>query len=845
MLRNCGAIIACISMILIAMMPAYSYPENYAAPKLGASISSPSTLWGDQKIDSLLSDEPLNIKLITFADVDQQQVFTVDLGKERAFDRVFFGTGNQGQPRCAPQLKIEVSSKGLDGPYKTVFTKDDFGWQQVLRLPLVKARWVRFDMGRSATGNEVRALNIYKGYEHPKLVEVTKLLHERIAPGLPGLEKFYAAATAQDWKKACKELRAYYAGKIPADDKAPNFDPSMANDFANGILDFAGIKRTEKIPIDWTYQATTDWYEHKNFLNRGAPLGRLLDAYHNTGDVKWAKLHKQMLYDWLDANPKPEILTNHAGYPSWRTLDSACRSAWFTTRFSKATHGKDIDDELWANTLFAIWEHADFLRKDNFTGGNWMAMTTSAVMGIALDYTEFKDRKDWLTFGKYSFENNVLKDILPDGKETEDAPGYNCMAYNGMFGTMMALEKAGVAIDPEAKKRLNEFLSYIGPVVNPDREFPAIGDSGGGPLPYDLSTPAKFFNREDTKYILTQGKEGKAPAVSSVCFPQGKWVIMRSPYEDQPYDDARHLIFKYSSFSHGHLDVFNVVAYAYGRKLLIDPGIRSYEGKDVERYLHTSYHNSVCIDGKSSSRAGAENKRWVSNAGIDYALAGQTLYKGLYNQRSVTFIKPEYWIVHDDAVGEGTHTYDQNWHFAEDAGIVEDAATKVVHTNYPTRGNLLLAQVDPETIKSESVDFFIAKENNNGSGEIPSKGWKYSKEGAAPQVFDTVLYPYSGTAVPIVSVKRLTANGINPLNVTALEVKINGNTDYVMISRDGAHQMTIESVSLVVDGEIAVIRMKDGKPVRVSGANLKSVILAGKSIFSQAEAAADVDLVIE
>ena len=843
MLRNIGAIIACIGMVMMIIIPVHSYPVNLASPKLGASASTPSKLSGDQQIGDLLSNEPINKNSIAFASVDQQQVFTIDFGRERVFDRMFLRTGNFGQPGNIKHLQISVSSSP-DAPFKTVFTKDRFGWQQVMRLPLVRARCVRFDLGRSAEGYRVESLYIYKGYEHPRLVKVTQLLNERIQPNLPGLEKYYAAVKACDWKKACKLLRAYYVEKIPADEKNPKYDLSMVRDFEQGKLNFAGLERIENVPIDWSYQETTDWYEHKNFLNRGAPTGRYLDAYYNTGDEKWAKLHKEMVYDWIDANPKPEVVSNAAIYPSWRTLDSACRNAWWTTRFSKLTHSPIFDDELWANVLFAIWEHADFLRQDNFTGGNWMAMTTSAVMDTALNYPEFKDQKDWLTFGKYSFEKNVLRDILPDGKEIEDAPGYNCMAYNGMFGTMMALEKAGVAVDPEAKARLNQFLSYIGPVVNPDRNFQYIGDSGGGAIPYDLTKPAEFFKREDTKYILTLGKEGTPPTVSSICLPHGKWAIMRSPYDEKPYEDARHLIFKYSAFSHGHLDCFNVVNYAYGRELLIDPGIRSYEGKDVDRYLHTSYHNCVCIDGKSSARTGAENKRWVSNAGVDYALASQTLYKGLVSQRGVVFVRPEYWIVHDDAVGEGSHTYDQNWHFEENAGLVEDTATKAVHTSYPTGGNLLMVPVDTDSMKSQSIDFLIAKEKN-GKDQVESKGWRYAKEGAAPQMFDLVLYPYKGATAPNVTVKRLTANGIDPLNITALEVNINGNTDYVVISRNGAHQMTFESAGLVIDGEIAVLRIKDGKPVRLSGANLKSVTLAGKSLFSQEEAAADIDVAIE
>ena len=74
-----------------------------------------------------------------------------------------------------------------------------------------------------------------------------------------------------------------------------------------------------------------------------------------------------------------------------------------------------------------------------------------------------------------------------------------------------------------------------------------------------------------------QGQGRHNAGVRSVNFPQARWSIMRSAYEEKPYENARQLMFKTSSGAHGHLDVLGITAYAYGRELLIDPGIRSYE----------------------------------------------------------------------------------------------------------------------------------------------------------------------------------------------------------------------------------------------------------------------------
>jgi hypothetical protein len=793
-----------VAALLASAMPAHSFPVNYLSAKQGATVSTQAKIWGNQSPDNVLSDGPVSKGEFSFADVQQQNVFTVDLGQKRLFDRIQFGSDNEGGPRNPASVKIEVASAGPDGPYKTVMVKSPVAWFQVIRLPKTKARWIRFDMGERSCGAAVRAVRIYQGYEHPKLAEVTRLLHEKIKPGLPGLDKFYSAADAGNWKTACKALRAYFtlAHKTdgPPDAK---YDLTRAKNYASGRLEFAGLARQEVVPIDWSYQKTTDWYEHKNFLNRGSVLGIPMTAYYCTGDQMWARQFRDVFYDWLDANPKPTVMSG-ADYPAWRTLDSAARLGHLQVSLPRATVGKDINDELWANLLFSIWEHCDYLKNDNFTGGNWLAINSAAVMSTALDFPEFVDQKVWLAFGKTSFETNVMRDVHPDGKEVEDAPGYVAFAYAGMFGTLASLDKAGIAVSDEARSRMNKVQDFLGAVTQPNGKAPAIGDSNGGDM-YSLNRSWPYFKREDIRYILTQGKEGTVPGFTSINFPNGGWSIMRSAYDEKPYENARHLVFKSSSGSHGHLDVMNITNYAYGRPLLIDPGIRSYEGADVERFLHTSYHNTICVDGKSQSRGPGKTQLWKSDQTMDYLYGSHEDYKALVHRRAVIFVKPDYWIVHDDITGEGSHTYDQNWHFNEDAGLVEDPITRAVHTSYATGGNLLMVPADTSGLKSQIKDFFIAKEMMGGdASNVASKGWRYTKEGPAPQSFDLVLYPYSGAETPKVSVRRLQVKDADPTQVIGLEITIGDKKDIIMFSMAGSRTMSTDGAT--GSGDIVIAR---------------------------------------
>lgn len=789
---------------------------NYLSGRLGASVATESKLAGASQPDSLLSDGPVSQGRIGFAGLEQARSFTVDLGSERTFDRVEISVGGP-----ARQLTLSVARPGAESRFGEVLARGDLGAFQVLRLPQTTARWVRFDFGRGSGGLRVGSLRLYQGYQHPVLAQVTELLHERLARGLAGLEKFEAAAARHEWPTACRELRAYYAARFePKDQPNPKYDLTRAREYAEGKLDYAGIVHHQRVPIDWAYLKNGDWYEHKNFLNRGAILGVPVDAAWHTRDPKWLAQFRSVFYDWVDANPKPTVMSG-ADYPTWRTLDSAARLGWLRSRFGKVSVLKGVEDGLWANYLYSIWEHTDYLKNDDFTGGNWLAHSSAAVMGSATDFPEFKDRKLWLAYGKSSFERNVLRDVYPDGKEVEDAPGYVCFAYNAMLGTLQDLEKAGIPVEPEARRRLDRVQDWLGAVTQPNGEMPMIGDWGGGE-PYALPKSMAYFGREDIRYLLTQGQQGRKPAFCSIHFPQGGWSVMRSAYDENPYPNARHLTFHTSQGAHGHRDINAITAYAYGRELLIDPGIRSYEAADLERFPSVPYHNTVCVDGQGYAAKDGRTEQWISNDGIDYAVGSHRNYPGLVHRRAVLFVKPEYWIVLDDVVGEGRHTADQNWHFAPEAGLTEDPITKAVRTGYTTGGNLLLVPAAPAGLESKPTTFHLATKRMaaDSQGQVLAKGWRYTQSGPGSHSFATVLYPYGGPEAPAVTVRPLAVADANPREVTALEVRIRDRTDYLFLSQTGPRKMTAPAARLTVTAQLAVIRTQAGRIETVRGERL-------------------------
>ena len=96
MTRNLPTALGLVAALLASALPTFSFPVNYLSAKQGASVSTPAKIWGDEDPNKILCDGPVSKGEFSFADVRQKNVFVVDLGQKRLFDRIQFGSDNEG-----------------------------------------------------------------------------------------------------------------------------------------------------------------------------------------------------------------------------------------------------------------------------------------------------------------------------------------------------------------------------------------------------------------------------------------------------------------------------------------------------------------------------------------------------------------------------------------------------------------------------------------------------------------------------------------------------------------------------------------------------------------------------
>jgi hypothetical protein len=819
--------VVCPACALTEMGKLSEYYVDWTDTKQGATISSPSKLHPEFKLDSITT--PGRDSTFIFADgIEQREEFTIDLGQERKVGMFIFEMTNtivyEGEVKRKPNsLTVEISTQSKDGPWAQVYHQDPADVVMSFALENVPARWVRFDLGvnRDGIGSRVRAARIYKRYKLKSGPELMKEFYTQFKRDAPGLAEFWKAVDAGKWDDACDRMIEHFA-EWPPEAKG-EASPRVAQWMNNEVEAGGCIYRYNDANWDW-YRLRAECARQSQGSPPGAStiLHLLKTAYTATGDEAYAKQLAALLRDWLQDIPCPGVHRGQDGNViiPWSGIIASQR----TWSFGEMVHAMFKENKYWdrdlkINLLYSLWEHINYMRAVSpELGGNWLTNANSCMFDGAVNYPEFTQYTEWLENSKSFFETSLLRDFLACGRPSEDSTMYVPIAANQVTGQYAAMKKAGVTIAPEAQRKMETLWDCYARAAYPDLSVPAIGDAHReSPITKGVAgTPERYlslFDRPDLAYISSQGKSGKKPDEASRGCSDCGWYDMRSAWDTTPYTDARQMFFKATTYpGHGHPDQLSFTMYAYGREILTDPGNPNY-GLPIEPEVRkTAVHNTICVDEKDQGGCAGTQNAWSTTPGADFVDAQCAPCKGLVHRRQIVFLKsgqgaPDYWLVRDRVTGEGQHTYDLNFHFSE--GANPQVQNGSVCSTYAEGGNVLLRVVDP--IKPQILDSKISLLREL----VPSKICRFRWPLASPAAFDTVVLPFNGPKAP-----ALKADYLQPditcadAEVACVRVVNSFGTDFIVISSKPGTTLCFDKGRIKTDAAAAVVRTdKKGRVV--------------------------------
>ena len=675
----------------------------------------------------------------------------------------------------------------------------------------------------------------------------------------PELSEIKAAVGKEDFDTAVAKTVAYFESRKgptsiidPRDVPAfrPDFDTTggdlaMQNYFksSDGGEGYAGPD------LNWRAEVSFDEEGRKiagDFdLNRFGARGVVTAAYLSTGNEKYAKKFNDMMIDWFLDNPPPPY--SHIGGVAWdqvwASLQTGIRLGQSFVAYSRAHTSPFFTTDCRFAWIVDMADHADTLVAVGANaGGNWAFTQNGSMMDFALNFPEYTNSKIWFDTAAERITKSIRKDYMPDGVEMEAAPGYQRFAYKPLANMMETLQERKVQAPfltglKNLLEKEAEYFMYLG---MPNGNTPFLGDWGDDNSA--LLADSKRYDRPDMLYVVSKGKQGKKPKELSKLYPYTGIVTFRSDWGDvgRPYEDSRYMMLHGLHWgAHGHADINGVTAYAYGRELLADPGSYIYSSPEHAFLNKAQSHNLMTIDGQDQRRnSDTRFDNWSTTPVADYLSSFADAYKAGGHNREVFYIRgnrtpaaKDYWIVRDTALGEGTHSLAQQWHFSYESKVLADKGSLTAATTFPTGGNLAIKQIDPASLSLEESTAKTWYPRGKTSQPKLMPLMIYKKQATLPAAIDTALFPFEGRlATPQVKTIAKSKDGMD----SAFKV-VQGKIEDLFVFQQTAQKKSFPAEKVSFDGLRLFVRRVGGKVRSVLLVNGGNLTIGGKQIIKSAK----------
>lgn len=630
----------------------------------------------------------------------------------------------------------------------------------------------------------------------------------------PPLAKVKAAVQAKDWETAAKEMVVHFESRpqlVPPPEvrKVKKIDPNFDRTAADLAADMkVGDADGNIISLGPNWNHLRWWPTRGGIgLTRSGIRKYLAHAYSQTGEEKfaiaWNDMLKAVLVDLPspikagvlpeDAKETPPILPGGiAGGSMWAGLSTGARMGHGFAYYAAFVDSPNFTWDVRAAFIFNLADMADVLAAQK-GGGNWATQMTDSLFEFGTHYPEFARSKEFFEVGYDGLLANMRETLTPDGPIGESA-GYQGMVHGRYVQVPGDARRLGLDFPEDLHKQIEDAVEFHLYTITPDGHMPAFGDANPDATSDDiLLRGAEEFGRQDMLWVATAGKQGVEPARTSVEYPYSNYYVMRSDWSP----DALFMVLKNGRYtSHGHRDSLGFVMYALGNPIFVDPGTYIYGTPEAIRHNATRSHSTIGVDGANLDNAGGPNK-FFTGVSADLLIAHGPKYEGLSDSiravRRVAFLKPDYWVFSDVVNGEGEHTVESRFHYANKNAAL-DEKTQIARTTYSKGGNVAVIPVRTDGITSVLEDADVA-----GSREqlIPAYILKQSATKTLPIRLDNVMYPFRGGS-PDARVTELQPGAGAGVDTTALQIATSQGTDYVVFS--------------------------DGKPASFSGAKLSAAV---------------------
>ncbi|MGI5819536.1 MAG: DUF4962 domain-containing protein [Armatimonadota bacterium] len=342
-------------------------------------------------------------------------------------------------------------------------------------------------------------------------------------------------------------------------------------------------------------------------------------------------------------------------------------------------------------------------------------------------------------------------------------------------------------------------------------------------------------------YLSSTGIDPKPPVdiAQTRLFPD---VGQLAAY-DRFYDHRSNRIFFRSSpfggHSHAHADQNGFVIHTGGEIMAVDAGYYTYYGDDYHRHwsMATQAHNSILVNGEGQPKSIDSKGRFTAFLNsADYSLftgdAAEAYPEMLERfDRTVIFIRPGIFVVHDDLHATEASEFDWVLNTHEEVEIDADAQSMIVRQMDQRLRVQHLAPADLRYSQSNERPFPIKTENRAWSRYTEAFPQTYhiraTTASAEEEQILAVMDAYDAGEGPAVqAVAQIEAEG-----ALAASIECDGHAETVLF-RDGTAP-SASAAGIETDARVASVgRNADGAVIRWVISDGTRLVVDGAEVFS-------------
>lgn len=522
--------------------------------------------------------------------------------------------------------------------------------------------------------------------------------------------------SAKDYRRVRKEMASYIRKTLDSDRffeipyeipeniyKLPGeSDAEAAERICNHTLVSVGVpcEYGKDNPVDWEANPTYNGYKEWTWqLSRHNDIKLLAHEYNKTKNEKFAYAAAELMDSWFKQAVRPDA--DCVGYLTkcWRTIECGIRMGanwpYILFTFYKTPA---FTDDLLIDWYKSVYEHGERLSKNHMTG-NWLIMEMNGLGQIGILYPQFKKSEQWLKQALESLEEELDRQIYPDGFQYELTTNYHDVVINNYQRFIEVAYKFGKTVPATLLEKLSRACELDIKLMMPDGTTPDLNDGCRRNVKKSYEVRKRILPNDKRAKWITEGDESGKPEYTSVAMPWSGFAAFRTGWEK---DDA-WVLMDAAPFgrAHQHEDKLSVLLYANGKFLLTEGGNYAYDESEMRKYvLSTRSHNTVRVDGQDQNRRKTyewkeEDIKKKSNLDThfsqtwDYAKSaynegyGEEQDKSPVHERSIFFYrdKKQPILIAVDRLSdtqnkeETVHTWDILWHI--DSTIEEQTADHI------------------------------------------------------------------------------------------------------------------------------------------------------------------------